>query len=184
MPKLRQNRKINAKYQVMKARFLLSCALGGLLFSSCGYHLGGLKPAYMNDMHTFCVEMFENNTLQPSVGVYMTTNMTNTLQTDGTYRLAPRNEADFVVKGVVKSIDRTSLTADTLDSYISSQIGVIVVVEYTVLDRKTGKVITSGVETADGAYYNQSGSTISAMDSALFYATNRAAEKIMLDITS
>lgn len=168
----------------MKMRQLLSAAMAGILLSSCGYHLGGIKPAHMKEMNTFCVEMFENNTVQPSVGVFMTTNITNTLQSDGTYRLAPRNEADFIVKGSVTNITRDSLTTSSDDSYISTQIGMTVHVSYTLINRKTGETITKGTTSAQGAYFNQAGSTISAMESALFYATSRAAEEIVLNLTT
>ena len=120
----------------MNLRILFPYALAGLALTSCGYHLGGMKPAKMEDMHTFCVEMFENNTVQPSVGVYMTTAVTNAMQSDGTYRLAPRNEADFIVKGTVSHISRDSLTTSTKDSYISTQIGVTAHVEYELVNRK------------------------------------------------
>lgn len=168
----------------MNLRMLLSCALAGLAVSSCGYHLGGLKPASMENMHTFCVEMFENNTVQPSVGIYMTTAMTNAMQSDGTYRLAPRDEADFIVKGKVSHISRESLTTSTKDSYVSTQIGVTVHVDYKIIDRKTGDTITSGSGAQQAAYFNQVGSTISSMESALYYATNRVADDIVLNLTT
>lgn len=168
----------------MNLRILFSCALTGLALTSCGYHLGGMKPARMDDMHTFCVEMFENNTVQPSVGVYMTTAVTNALQSDGTYRLAPRNEADFIVKGTVSHISRDSLTTSTKDSYISTQIGVTVHVQYEIVNRKTGIIISKGTESEQASYFNQNGSTITAMESALFYATSRVADDIVLNITT
>lgn len=168
----------------MNLRNLLPCVLTGIALSSCGYHLGGMKPAKMEDMHTFCVEMFENNTVQPSVGVYMTTAVTNAMQSDGTYRLAPRNEADFIVKGSVSHISRESLTTSTKDSYISTQIGVTVHVQYELLNRKTGAIISKGSESEQASYFNQDGSTITAMESALYYATTRVADDIVLNITT
>lgn len=168
----------------MKTRPILSCSLAALALCSCSYHLGGLKPRYMDNMNTFCVEMFENNTVQPSVGVFMTTAMTNALQGDGTYRLASREEADFVIKGVITHITRDSLTTSTKDSYVSTQIGVTVHVDYQLINRKTGAAITSGSESAQASYFNQSGSTISAMESALFYASSRVADEIVLNLTT
>lgn len=168
----------------MNLRTLFSTALAGVALTSCGYHLGGMRPAYMDDMHTFCVEMFENNTVQPSVGVYMTTAVTNALQSDGTYRLAPRKEADFIVRGTVSHITRDSLTASTEDSYISTQIGVTVHVQYELVNRKTGAVISKGIESEQASYFNQDGSTITAMESALYYATTRVADDIVLNITT
>lgn len=163
---------------------LLSFALAAFTLGSCGYHLGGYKPDIMDNMNTFCVDMFENETVQPSVSVYMTSAMTNALQADGTYRLAPRDEADFIVKGSVTHIDRESLTTSTKDSYISTQIGVRVHVKYELVDRKTGARITSGSVNEMASYFNQVGSTITSMESALFYATNKVADDIVLNLTT
>lgn len=168
----------------MKKSLLLSGVLAGLALSSCGYHLGGLKPRYMADMNTFCVEMFENNTVQPSVGVYMTTTLTNAMQGDGTYRLAPRNEADFVIRGKITHITRESLTTNPDDSYISTQIGLTIHVKYELVNGKTGATIIAGEQEAQGAYFNQSGSTISGMESALFYAASRISDDIVLNLTT
>lgn len=168
----------------MKSKQALLICLAAFAVSSCGYRLGGVKPANMKSMNTFAVEMFENNTVQPNVGMLMTTAMANTLQSDGTYRMAPRNEADFIVKGVVTDIERNSLITNTEDTYVSREIGLEVNVDYEVVDRKTGKVIRSGSASGSGSYYNQGVNTVSAMDTALSYATRRLADTITLNLTS
>lgn len=158
--------------------------IAAVAVSSCGYHLGGIKPSYMKDMNTFCVEMFANNTVQPNMGMLVTSAVGNTLQSDGTYRMAPRSEADFVIKGTVTHIERTSQRTSSEDSYVSSEIGLTVYVEYEVIDRKTGKVILKGTESGTGNYFNQDINTVSAMDSALSYASRLAAEDIAFNLTS
>ena len=166
-----------------KLHYILTGMLA-LGLGSCGYHLGGVKPASMQDMNTFCVEMFENNTVQPNVGVLMTTAMANALQSDGTYRMAPRDEADFIVKGTVTSISRDSLIANTEDSYISTYIALQVHAEYEVVDRKTGKRLSGGSASGMGSYFNQVGNTQSSIDTTLSYATRRLADDITLNITT
>ncbi len=157
----------------------LACAL-----SSCCYHLGGLKPGKMKNMNTFCVEMFENNTVQPNVGMLMTTAITNTLQSDGTYRLATRDKADFILKGTVTEIHRDSLRTNPDDTYVSSEIGLRVHVFYQIIDNKTGKTLMENETNAQGSYFNQGVNTVSAMDTALSYATRLLAENITLNLTS
>ena len=164
-------------------RTFLAC-LSAVAVSACGYHLGGIKPGSMKNMNTFAVEMFENNTVQPNVGMLMTTAMANTLQSDGTYRMAPRNEADFIVKGVVTKIDRESLITSSDDTYVSREIGLTVCVDYQVIDRRTGKVLRQGDTNGNGSYFNQGVNTVSAMDTALSYATRRVADSITLNLTS
>ena len=168
----------------MKPTKALLVGLAAFAVSSCGYHLGGVKPDNMKNMNTFAVEMFENNTVQPNVGMLVTTAMANALQSDGTYRMASRNEADFIVKGVVTDIERRSLITDTEDTYISREIGLTVNVDYEIIDRKTGKVIRSNSASGSGNYYNQGVNTMSAMDTALSYATRCLADNITLNLTS
>lgn len=168
----------------MKTFRVIFSGMLALLVSACGYHLGGVKPGNMKDMNTFCVEMFENNTVQPNVGMLMTTAMANTLQSDGTYRMAPRSEADFILKGTVTHIERDSLRTNTDDTYVSSEIGLIVHVDYKIVNRKTGKVLRDGSSHATGSYFNQGVNTVSAMDTALSYATRLLAENITLNLTS
>ena len=168
----------------MKTIRLICMGLFAIALSACGYHLGGIKPTCMKDMHTFAVEMFENNTVQPNVGMLMTTAMTNTLQSDGTYRMATRDEADFILKGTVTQIERDSLRTNPYDTYVSSEIGLTVYVDYTVVDRKTGKVLQEGDTQATGSYFNRGVNTVSAMDTALSYATRQLADNITLNLTS
>lgn len=168
----------------MKTKFITITGLAALALSSCGYHLGGIKPASMQNYNTFCVEMFENQTVQPNVSMLMTTAVANTLQSDGTYRMAPRSEADFIVKGVVSNIVRTSLSTDTNDTYVSSEIGLEVHVDYQVVERKTGRVIRNLETQATGSYFNKGVNTVSAMDTALSYAARQIADNITLNLTS
>ena len=168
----------------MKAMRLFLLSLAAFALSACGYHLGGVKPSNMKHMNTFCVEVFENNTVQPNVGMLMTTAMANTLQSDGTYRMSPRENADFIVKGTVTRVERSSLRTDTDDTYVSSEIGLTVYVDYTVVDRKTGKVLRKGDSQATGSYFNRGVNTVSAMDTALSYATRQLADNITLNLTS
>ncbi len=168
----------------MKAVRLLITSVAALVFSSCGYHLGGMKPVSMKDMNTFCVEVFENETLHPNAGMLMTTAMANALQSDGTYRMAPRNEADFIVKGTVSRIVREALITDSEDTYISEQIGACVHVNYQVLERRTGKVLFHSEESETGEFFNQIGNAESAMESAISYATRRIADEITLNLTT
>lgn len=161
---------------------IASLLLSGL--SSCGYHLGGAKPACLENMNTFCVEVFENESLHANAGMQMTTAMANALQSDGTYRMAPRNEADFVVKGTVSRIQRESLITDSDDTYVSKELGARVYVDYQVVDRKTGKVLINGSESKMASFFNQVGSTQTAMDAAISYATRRIADDITLTLVT
>ncbi len=168
----------------MNIRSLLTiCTLPLLLISGCGYHLGGLRCNALKDKETFSVNMFRNYTTQPYVAVQMTTALTDNLQRDGSFRLASPSDCDFKIDGTVTRILRTSLSANSRDSYISSEIGLRVYVEYEVTDGKTGKTLKRGKTNAEGSYFNSTGNVQSARESALSYATRKAAENIVYQLT-
>lgn len=166
-------------------RIIRACAaVAALSLVSCGYHLGGLKPAAMKNMDTFCVNMFTNNTVQPMVSVQFTTALTDTMQRDGTYQIAPSSKADFSISGSVSDLTRRSVRSDYRDSYLSREIELQLRVKYKVTDLKTGKVIRSGTTTGRSSYFNDSEvSAQSAIDSALSYAARRAAESVVENLT-
>lgn len=168
----------------MKAVHILISAVSALAFSACGYHLGGMKPDSMRNMNTFCVEVFENETLYPNAGMLMTTAMANALQSDGTYRMAPHGQADFIVKGKVARIERESQITDSDDTYISRQIGTHVYVQYQVVDRKSGKNLFNSEEEEVGEFFNQIGSNESAEEAAISYATRRIADEIVIALVT
>lgn len=168
----------------MKSFRALVAASVAAVLASCGYHLGGMKAPYMENMNTFCVEMFANETEQPSAAVLMTTALANTLQSDGTFRMASRKEADFVVKGNVRKIDRNSMITNTEDTYISTQIGVRVVVDYQIVDMKNGRVLLSSQASEEGNFFNEVGNTESAFEAAISYATRRIADEITTNLVT
>lgn len=163
---------------------LLSLCLALLALASCGYHLGGLKKISMQDMNTFCVDVFANHTPYRNVSMQITTALADQLQRDGTYRLVSRSECDFVVSGTVSSVSASSLRPNPDDTYLSSEIGLTVYVSYVVRDAHTGKEIVRSSVSAEGSYFNDTGSVETARDSALSYATRRAAELIVQHLTT
>ncbi len=168
----------------MNIRSLLTiCALPLLLIPGCGYHLGGLRCEALKDKDTFCVNMFRNNTTQPNVAMQMTTALTDRLQRDGSFRLAAPSECDFRIDGTVTHIDRSSLMADTHDSYVSAEIGLRVYVDFVVTDGKTGHELFRGTADAEGSYFNSKVNAQSAREAALSYATRKAAEDIVYQLT-
>ena len=168
----------------MKTFRALATAAAVATLASCGYHLGGMKAPAMENMNTFCVEMFANETEHPNAGVLMTTAMANTLQSDGTFRMASRKEADFVVKGNVCKIERDSMITNTEDTYISTQIGVRVEVEYQIVDMKNGRVLLSSQASEEGNFFNEVGNKESAFEAAVSYATRRIADEITTNLVT
>lgn len=166
---------------------MAAAAVSLLLFPACMpelYHMGGLKPAPMQEMNTFCVRMFENHTTQPEAGMMMTTALADAMQRDGTYRLASSSQADFILSGEVMQISRESLLTDPRDTYLSREVGISVHVRYTVRNGRTGETVLQRTVIAQGSYFSDTGNVQSAVSSALSAATRRAAENITDELTT
>lgn len=168
--------------QTVMKRYL--AILFALLLAACGYRMGGLKKTSMKKMNTFSVEMFDNETVFPFVAMQLTTALTDTMQRDGTYTMASSEKCDFKIRGAVYSVHETSQRTNTADTYLSSEIGLTVYVSYVVRDAHTGKEIVRSSVSAEGSYFNDTGSVETARDSALSYATRRAAELIVQYLTT
>ena len=93
-------------------------------------------------------------------------------------------DADFVVKGNVRKIARSSMITNTEDTYISTQIGVRVEVDYQIVDMKNGRVLVSSQASEEGNFFNEVGSTESAFESAISYATRRIADEITTNLVT
>ncbi len=168
----------------MKSSLLpLCCAFASLLPVGCGYHLGGLRTEALKDKESFCVNMFANHTTQPRVAEQMTTALADALQRDGSFRMASPGACDFTVSGTVTRIGRRSLRTDWEDSYVSSEVGLVAHVSYVVTDTRTGEVLMKGSVSAEGSYFTDTGNTQSARDAALSYATRKAADEIVAELT-
>lgn len=165
-------------------RYLLPLLVLAALTVSCGYHLGGLRRASMKGMNTYCVENFFNETFYPHLGEMVTTAVADSIQRDGTYRMASADKCDFKVSGVVQSVTADGLRTDAGDTYLSSEIGLTVHVLCTVTNCRTGRVIFTRSVQAEGSYFNDStGNVQSARDSALSYASRKVAGLIVQSLT-
>ncbi len=139
----------------------------------------------MQKVNSVCVNMFANKTLYPNVAMQLTTALTESVQRDGAFRLASPSLCDAVVSGYVSSVTSGSLRTNSLNTYLSSEIGLTVHVSYTVTETATGRVLTRGEVAAEGSYFNDdaNGNVQTARDSALSYATRLAAEEIVQRLT-
>lgn len=165
-------------------RYLILLLLASVLLASCGYRVGGvLKPA-MRGLKTYNVEMFANQSIFPNVAMQVTTAVADTLQRDGSFSPAPADKSDFTVRGTVMSVSGVGLRTNAGDTYLSSEVGLIVHVQFVIVNNRTGRVIINKAVNGEGSYFNESiGNAQTARESALSYATRRAAELLVQSIT-
>ena len=74
---------------------LVSLSLGGC----AGYHIGDVKPHYLEGVRTIAVPTFRNETYQPRMEVLMTNTVIKQLQQDGTFQITTEDKADAVLRG-------------------------------------------------------------------------------------
>ena len=162
---------------------LFAASLAAAVLTTSCYNLGGVRPQALVGKNTFAVDVFANHTIQPGLNVSATAAVCDLLQRDGTYTIAPRSKADFVVSGQVQSISRSSLRTNPYDSYLSSEVELTVRMSYKVTDSKTGKVLKSGTAVGKGSNLSTTGNVQGAVNNALDSAVTRAAEDLVLSLT-
>lgn len=166
---------------------LLACGLlavsAGLLLPGCGYHLGGYKPDELRNMHTFNVNMMENNSLEPRAAVLVTSALADSLQRDGTYRLSSRGKSDFRIEGEVASVTYSSLRTNREDTYVSDEIAMNVTVKYRVVSNSDQKTLLSNTVEVSAGFYNM-GNVQTARTNAMSYAAMLIAQRITDALTN
>ncbi len=163
--------------------FLLSILLATGL-SSCGYNLGFSKPAPLQHAETVTVEMFENNSLEHLAGILVTNAVADTMQRDGTFKLASSGAADICIRGTISEVQFSSVRPNPENTYISSEIDLTLFVNYQVVDNRTGKTIYQGRLKNASTFFNESGNVQAARESALGYAAQKTAEDLQFVIMS
>jgi hypothetical protein len=81
---------------------ILCLAVSGCL----GYHVGPVKPYYLQDVRSIAVPTFKNRTLVPRVEVLVTDTLIKQLQQDGTFQITSDDKADATLSGEISRINR------------------------------------------------------------------------------
>jgi hypothetical protein len=120
-------------------------ALVALLFAGCaGYHIGPIRPKWMDGVQTVAVPTFENETLMPRLEVLAADSLIAQLQQDGTFQVATSDTADAVVQGSVIDIRRHGARSTRSDVLKQREYTLTVTLRYTVTRRSTGELLAKG----------------------------------------
>lgn len=129
----------------MKRLFLLLLSLTGLMLTGCaGYRLGSNKPAHLADVVKIAVPTCENETLEPRLNVLFTNAVIKQLQTDGTYQITSKADADAVLEMKILNIDRSQFRAVRSNVLRTSELRVELRADYKLRETGTGTVLHSG----------------------------------------
>lgn len=123
-------------------KILLTAASAAFLFAGCaGYHIGSVKPAYLHDVHTIAVPVFENKTALPRIEALITDAVIKQFQQDGTFRITTADRADAVMKAEIVRVGRTSARSVRGNVLATVEFNLAVRVRYF-LEDQSGKRLT------------------------------------------
>lgn len=125
----------------MKFRFLsiVSFFLAATFFGGCaGYQLGDVKPGVYAGIEKIHVPPFKNLTLEPRLSSLVTNAVLVELQADGTYQVSTRENADAVLVGTIRKIEKRQLRAVRTDTLRSQELSLYLHVEFHLEDPDTG----------------------------------------------
>lgn len=136
----------------MKSPILLVIAAGltAQLFTGCaGYQLGEVKPGVYKDIEKLHVPPFKNLTLEPRFSSLLTNAVLAELQSDGTYEVSSRANADAVLVGEIRQIEKRQLRAVRTDTLRSRELSLYLIVDFHLEDPQTGARIGERVARGD-----------------------------------
>ncbi|MGC9194035.1 MAG: LptE family protein [Syntrophobacteraceae bacterium] len=100
------------KCRVMRLRYLPASGfkllvVAGIAFcflSSCGYQFSGQGDGPQPGLTTIAIPVFKNKTSEPNAGAIFATALRQQFMRKGTMKVVPRDEAQAVFEGTIKSI--------------------------------------------------------------------------------
>lgn len=110
---------------------LICISLAGCL----GYHIGPVKPYYLQDVHTIAVPTFKNSTVMPRVEVLVTGTVIKQFQQDGTFKIGNEESADAVLEGEIVRISRSPARSVRGNVLATTEFNLAMRVRYKVVGR-------------------------------------------------
>lgn len=117
------------------ALFLTSCA---------GYQLGGQKPVHLQGITKLAIGTFENQTLEPRISSVVTNALIKQIQTDGSYQIVSREDAEAILEGTIARVDRSQFRSVRQNVLRTSQLQMRLSVGYNIKDAASGRTIHVG----------------------------------------
>lgn len=136
---------------VLAACFL---AILSVTLVGCGYTLGPAKPAYLRDVKTLAIPTFKNNTLEPRIEVLMADTLIKEFQRDGSFEIISDNKADAILYCTLKKVERRQARPVPNNVLATAEFLLIIEVQYELINRVTGGVITQGVQLTSTSFFS------------------------------
>jgi outer membrane lipopolysaccharide assembly protein LptE/RlpB len=140
-----------------------------LLFAGgCGYTMEGSVPTgsykwkslYSGDIHTVAVPIFTNRTYYRGVEFGLTKAIINQLEGQSPYKVVPKEQADTILIGSIENVHVNTLSLDARGRVIPQEQLLVLDVNFTWKDLRTGKILRNRTDFEQTApYYPTLGET-------------------------
>lgn len=112
-----------------------------LILSGCaGYQLGPTNGLVAGEK-SVQITPFINETLQPRLTDYLTSQLRKELQKEGTYRLVTHGDADVILSGRMTRYESAEVTLSSTDILTVRDFRLVLTAQVTARERSTGRVI-------------------------------------------
>ena len=166
-------------------RALFAPALALLLGGCAGYHIGPVKPAKFDGIHTIAVNNFKNDTLQPRVEVPLANAVIKQIQQDGTYKIADEANADALLEGTLEEIRRRPSRYVRGNVLQTREYTLQIKVRYKLTQRGTGKLLDERTVAGTTSFFvSGSGSIAADVNQDEIQAFPLAAEELAVRLVS
>jgi len=140
------------------------------LAPACGYHVGGRAVLIPDTVHTISVSAFSNSTVRNTLARLLPDDITREFHSRTRYTIvSDPAQADAVLTGALTNFNSMGTTTDPVTGRATSA-QVVVALQITLTERKTGKVLYSQphyefreryeVATDPKVYFDESGTAI------------------------
>jgi len=126
-----------------RARRAAAAGLVCLLFTGCaGYHVGPIKPKFMEGINSIAVPTFRNETLIPRIEVLVSDTVIRQIQQDGTFKVATSADtADAVMEGEITQVRRRASRSVIGDVQATQEFEMTLSLHYRITRKATGEVV-------------------------------------------
>jgi hypothetical protein len=151
--------------------------------SGCfGYHIGPVKPYYLQDVHTIAVPTFKNETLIPRIEVLVTGTVVKQFQQDGTFQIGNQENADAVLKGEITRISRSPARSVRGNVLATTEFNLSMHVKYKLVGRD-GKVLGPDREASGTTSFFVGTDVVTDERQALPLATEELATRLVSQLS-
>jgi hypothetical protein len=151
--------------------------------SGCfGYHIGPVKPYYLQDVHTIAVPTFKNETLIPRIEVLVTGTVVKQFQQDGTFQIGNQENADAVLIGEITRISRSPARSVRGNVLATTEFNLSMHVKYKLVGRD-GKVLGPDREASGTTSFFVGTDVVTDERQALPLATEELATRLVSQLS-